>query len=481
MAKGQMRIFLSHASEQGELARSVEIALRGEGHAVFLDRSSLPAGETYDDQIREAIAQCDLFVFLISPEAVAHGRYTLTELELAEQKWPHPSGGVLPVMVKSTELASVPAYLKGVTILEPPGNIPAAVAMAAARVARPWYWHLVRRWAVVLVSVGLLAVGAAVWWGYQSWASAKEVATLLKAGTLQHQSGNFAAAWDVYARAEAKSPHRRNVALAQERLAMDWLDDIRVTVGKDTFTSIVEKVQPVLSRCAVSHEARRAADCIAHLGWGDFLRSREGSGGLDPVQYYERALAAEPENVYAHAMWGFEILRTNGGLAEATTHFTRALASKREPEYVRHLQISALLWHRTIETESEVIRVANDIRASGQPMPGRRSSRSDASRLWDVYSTYLLSRRDAEQFLSALPPAQQLATFRWLFPEAEVPRDKRNLYLFMVGTLQERAQERSEAIATFRALHDALDREGAFRLGGSLPDRTKEAIARLSR
>src|SRR5256885_6662099 len=52
---------------------------------------------------------------------------------------------------------------------------------------------------------------------------------------------------------------------------------------------------------------------------------------------------------------------------------------------------------------SEVVRVANDIRASSQTMPGGRSPRSDLSRLWDVYRNRLLDRRDTEQFLSALP------------------------------------------------------------------------------
>jgi tetratricopeptide (TPR) repeat protein len=475
-----VKVFLSHASEQGDIARSIEIALRGEGHSVFLDRSSLPAGETYDDQIREAIVQCDLFVFLISPEAVARGRYTLTELELAEHKWPHPSGGVLPVLVSATELASVPAYLKGVTILEPQGNIAAAVAMATARIGRPWYRRLARRWGAVLVVLGLLAGGAGVWWGYHAWTSSREIAALLEAGRLQHDSGNYTAAWDVYARAATLAPRRRDVVLAQERLAMDWLDDIRVTVGKETFTSIVEKVQPALSRCAVSNEARRAADCIAHIGWSDFLRSREGVGGLDPTQHYRRALDRDPENVYAHTMSGFEILRTAGSLLDARAHFTRALATKREPDYVRHLQIGALLWRGTPETELEVVRVANEMRESGQAMTSRRL-RSDASRLWSVYSSHLVNRRDAEPFLSAVSPAQHLATFRWLFPEAEVPSSRRNLYLFMLGTFQERAGERADALATYRTLHEALTREGAYRFGGPLPDRTRAAMERLAR
>src|SRR5262245_50949659 len=145
-----MKVFISHASEQAEMARSIEIALRGEGHSVFLDRSSLSPGDTYNDHIRDAIARCDLFIFLISPEAIAQGRYTLTELEFVEQKWPHPSGGVLPVVVSPTDLASVPAYLKGVTLLEPKGNLPAAVAMAVSRTGRSWYRRLARRQAALL-------------------------------------------------------------------------------------------------------------------------------------------------------------------------------------------------------------------------------------------------------------------------------------------------------------------------------------------
>ena len=84
MSLYSVNVFLSYASEQKDVARSIEIALRGEGHSVFLDRSALEAGETYNDQIREAIAASDLFVFLITPEALAAGRYTLTELELAD-------------------------------------------------------------------------------------------------------------------------------------------------------------------------------------------------------------------------------------------------------------------------------------------------------------------------------------------------------------------------------------------------------------
>jgi hypothetical protein len=476
-----VKVFLSHASEQADVARGIEIALRGEGHSVFLDRSVLPPGETYNDQIRDAIARSELFVFLVSPEALGSGRYTLTEVQLAEERWPRPAGHLLPVMVKPTDLRAVPAYLKGVTILEPRGDVPAAVAAAVARLSRPWWWRLVRQSAAVLGLGALLAASAGAWWGYQRWLTSTEVTSLLATGGAQHRSGDYAGAWDTHARAAVLAPRRRDVALAQEQVAMDWLDNIRVTVGRGTFTDIVDKVQFVLARCAGSGEARRAADCLAHQGWGDFLRSREGAGGLDPTQYYRRALQADPGNVYAHTMWGFDLLRSGGAPGEARAHFAQALTAGRARAYVRHLQIAAWLWRRQPAFELEAIRVANDMRANGEAMSPGDADGSDAWRLWDIYRDRLVSGRPTESFLSALPGPAQIATFRWLFPENRVPADKRNLYLFMLAVLQEHGGEPSAALATYRTLYDSMAHEGTLGQGGPLPARTAEAIGRLSK
>ena len=68
-----MRLFLSHASEQRPDADRLAIALRARGHTVFLDSDDLPAGGDYQSRIEQAIASCDLFCFLISPQSVAPG------------------------------------------------------------------------------------------------------------------------------------------------------------------------------------------------------------------------------------------------------------------------------------------------------------------------------------------------------------------------------------------------------------------------
>ncbi|MCI0546057.1 MAG: toll/interleukin-1 receptor domain-containing protein [Candidatus Rokubacteria bacterium] len=472
-----MRIFLSHASEQADVAKAIEVALRAEGHSVFLDRSSLPAGETYHDQIRAAIAESDLLVFLVSPEAVAAGRYTITEVELAEERWPSPAGGILPVLVRPTPVASIPPYVRGVTMLEPRGNLPAAVVAAVDRLAIRGWRRFARpsRIAALAVVVAIAAAGAG-WWGYRHATTRAELTRLAAEGDRDREAGSYATAWDTYARAAALAPDP-DVLARQERLAMDWLENIRVTAGKDTFASIVEKVRPVLSRCAASPERVRAADCLAHLGWGDYLRSRDGEGGLDPVQHYRRAVASDADNPYANAMWGHHLLHSGGSLESAQAHFARAVASGRERPYVRTLQIAGLLYRREPAREEQLVRVLNEMRAGGEDPPRRQPGRIEPARLWSVYYDRLVNGYARSSFLAALPGADHLATFRWLFPEDSVPADRRNLHRFMLATFQEQAGERADALASYRALASALAGEG----GGTVSRLVAQALDRLSK
>ena len=108
-----MKIFLSYAHEQHPIAEEVSVSLSVRGHDVFFDRSILKAGLEYDAEIQKAIKKCNLFVFLISPESLKHGSYTLTELGFAKDEWKNPSGKVLPVMARPTLNSKVDAYLRG--------------------------------------------------------------------------------------------------------------------------------------------------------------------------------------------------------------------------------------------------------------------------------------------------------------------------------------------------------------------------------
>lgn len=125
-----MQIFLSYASEDKEIAEPIAFSLRARGHKVFFDRDDLPPGGEYDIRIEKAVERSALFVFLITPDSILKGRFTLTELEFARRKWGSGDGHVLPVLAKATPLEEIPNFLKSVTILEPAGNIAAEVASA---------------------------------------------------------------------------------------------------------------------------------------------------------------------------------------------------------------------------------------------------------------------------------------------------------------------------------------------------------------
>lgn len=126
-----MKLFLTYASDDRPLADELAVRLRTDGHTVFLDRDDLPEGEGYDARIREGIADCDLYVFLISPASVQSGRYTLTELKFAREQFANPRGRVLPVLIRPPPFADIPAYLKALTLLQPEGNM---VAETVARI-----------------------------------------------------------------------------------------------------------------------------------------------------------------------------------------------------------------------------------------------------------------------------------------------------------------------------------------------------------
>lgn len=154
------QIFICHTDTDKDAAQSIAISLRGRGYRAFLDRDTLPPGASYDQRIEKAIKQSSAFVFLISPQSVQEGRYTLTELRFAANKWPNPSKVVLPVLVAPTDTTKIPAYLKGVTIFEPHGNLSAEVsAQIASMVPGRSYFKVA---AVAVAIAALLVIGIIV-------------------------------------------------------------------------------------------------------------------------------------------------------------------------------------------------------------------------------------------------------------------------------------------------------------------------------
>lgn len=483
-----MRIFISYSSKYRELCERLQLALEADGrHEVFVDRSQLVPGQPFDTTLRQGIEDCELFIFLLSPESVAPGSYALAELDIAKARWRRPGGHVLPVKVAPTPKEAIPAYLRAVTILEPLGDAIAETLAAVEHVKPTSHGTL---W-LTLIVIGVVLAGALGTVGTLSWqkqrderaraaaaaqaqasAAAASQANALAAAVQLCESGNHGLAWQRFAEIIKTQPDRPVLRRAHEDCAMRWLREIRVQAEKESFTDIVERVLPVLADGAASATGQRGADLQAHMGWADHLRTREGVGGLDPLAHYRKALALDADNVYAHTMWGHHTMVQSGPIEEARQHFGTALSGGREHAWVRTMQFAALLYYTPGPGQIEAARAANDMRLHGEPIePPLRE------RLWTyAYYDTLLSRERRDSFVAAIHDADAVATFLWLFPEADLRPDRRALWRYLLASLEEAAGDRAGARTRFEALRDELKRDGS---SGRIVDMTLAALKRL--
>lgn len=157
-----MNVFICYSHEQRELAQRITLALEGMAADVFFDRQDLPPAGEFNLAIRTAIRRCDLFIFIASREAIREGAYTLAELSIAEQRWPHPAERVLTLLADATPIRELPPYVSAVTVLAPAGDPVAELIDAVARWRERRRGRWLRRGMVAGASLAA-AVGLVVW------------------------------------------------------------------------------------------------------------------------------------------------------------------------------------------------------------------------------------------------------------------------------------------------------------------------------
>jgi tetratricopeptide (TPR) repeat protein len=466
-----MRIFISHSSKYRALCERLQLALEANGrHDVFVDRSELTPGQAFDEKIRTAILGCELLLFLVSPESVAAGSYALAELNIAKSRWRHPGHHVLPVKVAPTPQDAIPAYLSAVTILEPQGDVVAeTLAAVEARGTR-------RGRSLALIATVVMLSAAASFAGYAHWQARRVEESAASASALVAQqlceSHDHALAWQHYAAAIARHTLHVPLRRGREDCAMRWLREIHVDGIKETFTGIVSRVLPVLTEGMASASRQRAADLMAHLGWADQLRVREGAYQLDPEARYAKALELDPRNVFAHVMWGHHILMNQGRLEDAKAHFEAALASDRERAFVRELQLAALTSEQDVAGIVEAARMANDMRKGGEKLDA-----AERHRLWTyVYQAGLMRPQNRAEVMTALRDPDHAATFLWLYGEGQRDPNSGTQTRFILASLAEASGARDAARARYEAVRDELVR---VRSSGSMLDETNAALERL--
>jgi|JI6StandDraft_1071083.scaffolds.fasta_scaffold16495_4 hypothetical protein len=123
-------IFLCHASEDKKIAKRIYHALISGNHEVFFDENNLSASEDYHPSISRAINKCDIFIFLITRNSLRPGKFTLTELNLIEKRWPKPEGKVLPINLENILPSEFPPYISTIVSYTIKGDPAAEVRTA---------------------------------------------------------------------------------------------------------------------------------------------------------------------------------------------------------------------------------------------------------------------------------------------------------------------------------------------------------------
>jgi HEAT repeat protein len=274
----------------------------------------------------------------------------------------------------------------------------------------------------------------------------KKVAELLNGARLQLDARDYPGAWRTVEEAVRLAPGSATGMELQAEVAMAWTRDMEVT-APTTFSEVVDRISPCLYQSVAHAKGTHAADLYAHLGWGNFLKSREGPENLKIEEYFQKAFELDPTNPYAQAMWGHWLLTQRRQMGASKAHFQKALESGRARPYVRDLQLAALRWGGSKENSEELLRVFNEMRLGKETLPISRRGREGL--LMSMYSIGSAAHF-LEEMPSFQPPADHLATFVWLSEGVDVGR---SATLGLVRAyLTEAAGDFSKALSLYRIL-----------------------------
>lgn len=264
-------------------------------------------------------------------------------------------------------------------------------------------------------------------------------------------------------------PSLADVQAKEADVAMAWLRDIHLIGEGTTFTAVVERLEPALQREELRTSGSRRADLVAHLGYADFLRSRDGQDGLHPEARYQEALRIDPTNPFANAMLGHWRRWNGGSVPESEKLFAVALQSKREGAFVRRFQLAAFATRHNDDADFAFLRTVDEMRKRSEFIDDMELVQSQADRI------YYFNGENAEHLdrvLHAMPTSEHLELVHWLLA-AEEDDSKRIHYEYFAALLEEESGQTKAARDHLIGLRSRLPEGSPYRAG------IKSALHRL--
>ena len=294
-------------------------------------------------------------------------------------------------------------------------------------------------------------------------------------GDQQMQREEYQQAFESFKHAVELDPIDHNAQRQETQAGMMWLENAHS--AQMSFKNTADAIQPVLERALTGANGEYAGDLAAHIGWANFLRLREGDpGNLAIESSYKQALTLDPGNAYAHAMLGHWILWNQGDRNEAREHFSAAIATGKRREYVRMMQLAALLNDHSLD--DELLLVADQMRRSGEPL-----SQDARQRVFE--ELFLLDLHDKAAlagYVTAVGTDELAADYDYLGQGNNSdtdPEQRKWRKEYLLGFQAEAKGDKKQALARYQALLAELKLTQKAHPGRTMDAMVEQAVKRV--
>jgi len=342
-------------------------------------------------------------------------------------------------------------------------------------------WPFVMSWVgrtSALIGLFVSVAGGVTWLVHRHQQTAERQAQMATAEA-QAKQGQYQAAVESYGVLLKSAPLDRPVLDAQLKTAMGWAENFHVSVGEnqsaaDVAGPEIDEILAILDAGLTRSKGTEAADVQAHIGWAHWLNQNIADREFGPLaeQNFRASLAADESNVYGNAMLGNWMLQNYKNFSEGIEHLNKAVATGKARPFVRRLQVGALVSLDKKDDRIELMKAANSIRKSGEPMDEEFRKRI----LDSCFDPIVTDHGEMAECLTAVKPDEAWQTYLWL-EDKDGETHGRNLdHDFVEANLLELTGRRQESLEKYRALQQELKGQS-----GTMKSLVNAAIVRLSR
>jgi tetratricopeptide (TPR) repeat protein len=341
-------------------------------------------------------------------------------------------------------------------------------------------WRVVMSWVGgISALLGLFAsLAGGIAWFVNHHKQKTEIQAKMALAQEQEKQGQYQAAMQSYGEILKTDPLYRPALDQQLRATMLWVEDFHVLAREDQNAAdlaapALDQIIAILDGGLTQTKGSQAADVQAHLGWAHWLNQHIAEREFGPAgeQSLRAALVTDPSNVYANAMLGNWMLQNNGSFPEAIQHLNTAVATGKARPFIRKLQLGGLIYLDQKGARAELVKAANDMRKSDEPLGQEQKRRI----LGFCFDPVVIDYGELAESLSAAPPDEIWQTYLWLDNLPEDAQGQSTVHDSISANMLELSGKRQESLEKYRLLQKQLQNQT-----GSLKNSVDAAVARLS-